>query len=724
MRSLSCVLGTLFVLVLSGQGDQALASAPAPEAMIDLVGAKGLADGAVYLDHLHFHKHTGKLKRPQWGQRRKDADGMVFRELLGIQAKLRLFTDGGEQWAVLVVRRLYSNTTLLLYWNGKLVGKVPLERQGWQAVAVPIVPLAKATQPDELRVMVRRQGSRNTQITVSSHASLLMASATLVAGKRPSLADALSVARMKTGELKLMPGQRLSYYFPLPPHTRLQISQLSGGSLNVRLATAGQKSQLLLSSTKARENVDLAIPYQRGGISRLTFDAIGSTSPVVLTWPRLDAPRGRYQFKALKKKPTNVIVYVIDSLRWDKFRIHNPKSRVQTPNLDAFFKRSVVFTNAYVQGNWSKSTAASLFTSMWPSLHQGHLAKSKLPKGVKLPQQLFKRAGFHTIGLIANGYVSERQGYHRGFDKYYNYITMKGPSRGERIFRETMAWLDKKGDKPFFLYLQTVDPHLPYRPPMKYRKLYFDFSKRPRPSLNPNNTGSVADWLQKSKKTLSPRNWEYYNALYDGEITYTDHHFGLFIAYLKKRKLLENTVIVVTSDHGEEFRDHNSVGHGHTLYDELLHVPLVIFAPGLVPEGRVVTTTTEVIDVMPTVLEMAGLRPYDKHRGKSLLPLLRGPEPLMPLAAFCAMGSLASAIMIGRYKLIRYYAWGGKDMIFDLKSDPKEQHDLSKTRPILMRYLDRYLEFWGGAHQIWSKRVHGRIGDHRTKSESQIRSAR
>lgn len=193
---------------------------------------------------------------------------------------------------------------------------------------------------------------------------------------------------------------------------------------------------------------------------------------------------------------------------------------------------------------------------------------------------------------------------------------------------------------------------------------------------------------------------------------------------MKRRKLLEDTVIVITADHGEEFRDHNSVGHGHTLYNELLHVPLIVFAPGLIPEGRVVTTTTEVIDVIPTVMALAGLKPYEKHRGDSLLELLRGPEPLLPLAAFSAMGRLASTIMIGRYKLIRYYAWGGKDMAFDLKADPKEQTDLSKTRPLLMRYLDRYLEFWGGAHQIWNKSRHGRIGDHRTRSESHMRSAR
>ncbi|MCA9521668.1 MAG: sulfatase [Myxococcales bacterium] len=683
-------------------------------ASIDLVRARGIADGAAFFQDLYFFKHVGRVKKV-WGGG-GTLDGVAYHELHHAAPELGFYVEGDERQIQLVVRRVKAETKVRLQWDGKSLGEKALA-PGWNVLvfALPADSVKKGRHT--LKLGVKSSGTGEVK-GASDRARLLVAEIHLTRGAvRPLPKDAWTWSKSSKGVLRLRAGQRLTYYFPLPVGSELSIGALRGsGTLVIRSEEESGRKRLLVEHKLPANGLKLALPHEAGKIVKLMFEANGESGVVELEHPRITAPRPAFTFKPGSVRPKNVIVYVIDSTRFDKFGFYNPKSRVKTPNFDKFIKDSVVFRRAYVQGNWSKSSAASLFTSLYPSLHHGHFKKTKLPKGVLLPQQLFKKAGFQTCGLIANGYVSERQGYNKGFDKYYNYITMRGPSRGERIFKEVIQWVDKHGSqKPFFLYLQTVDPHLPYRPPMEFRKMYFDFKKGKKPKLNPNNTGTIADWLQKHGRSLPPRDWEYYVALYDGEITYTDHYFGQFIDFLRKKKILDDTLIIVTADHGEEFKDHESVGHGHTLYDELLHVPLFIRYPKQLPRGRFINATTELIDAIPTAMQMAGVKPYVKHLGTSIYSLLTGPEPLLPSAAFSAMGNIASAIMIGGYKMIRFYKWSKKQLVFDMNVDPKEKKDVRSERPLLYRYLDGYLSVWEGAHPVWRKSEHGSIGDHEVR---------
>lgn len=685
-------------------------------AAIDLVRARGIADGLASFHDLYFFKHVGRVKKV-WGGG-GSLDGVAYHELHHTSPELNFYVNGDERQVQLVVHRVKAETKLRAQWDGKSLGEKTLG-PGWNVLSFTLPEGSMKKGRHTLKLTVRSDGSSEVK-SASDRARLLLAEIHLTRKPAHDLPkDAWTWSKLSKDVLRLRPGQRLSYYFPLPAGSELTIAALrGGGTLVVRSEDENGNKRVLVEHKLPANGLKLALPNADGKIVKLMLEA-NSDGLVELQTPRIEAPRKPFAFKPGSVRPKNVIVYVVDSTRWDKFNFLNPKTRVKTPNFDKFVKDSVVFRRAYVQGNWSKSSAASLFTSLYPSLHHGHFKKTKLPKGVLLPQQLFKKAGFKTCGLIANGYVSERQGYNKGFDKYYNYITMRGPSRGERIFKEVIQWLDKNAgpkDKPYFLYLQSVDPHLPYRPPMEYRKMYFDFSKGKKPKLNPNNTGTIADWLQKHGRSLPPRDWEYYNALYDGEITYTDHYFGQMIEFLRKKGTLDDTLIVVTSDHGEEFKDHDSVGHGHTLYDELLHVPFFIRYPKQLPRGRFIDTTTELIDAIPTVMQMAGLKPYDKHLGTSLFKLLTGPEPILAHAAFSAMGNIASTMMIGNYKLIRFYKWSKKHFVFDLKLDPKEKKDVRSERPLLYRYLDGYLSVWEGAHPVWKKGVWGSIGDHEVRN--------
>jgi len=205
--------------------------------------------------------------------------------------------------------------------------------------------------------------------------------------------------------------------------------------------------------------------------------------------------------------------------------------------------------------------------------------------------------------------------------------------------------------------------------------------------------------------------WEFYKALYLGEIATTDHYLAELLDWLEAESLLDETLYMLTSDHGEEFKDHDSVGHGHTLYQELLHVPLLLRWPALGLAGHRVRTAVEAIDIGPTLLAAAGIEAPDRWQGASLLPLLRAPEPPMPRAAFAEMGGIATSAWLPPYKLIRYHAWGGKDLLFDLSSDPGEKENLAKRSPMAMKLMGRHLEIFEGVRGTWRKPVDGALGD-------------
>jgi arylsulfatase A-like enzyme len=182
-----------------------------------------------------------------------------------------------------------------------------------------------------------------------------------------------------------------------------------------------------------------------------------------------------------------------------------------------------------------------------------------------------------------------------------------------------LEWLDSRPqDKPFFLYVHTIDPHVPYKPPEHFLNMYdsapysgvVDFKR----------DGTLLENIKIGRTKLNARDKEHLVALYDAEISYHDAHFASMIEGLERRGLSDNTMIVITADHGEEFWDHGSVGHGHSVYDELLHVPLVVKVPGITQQTTAVTDAVGLVDVLPTVLDVLGQPVPDHLAGHSFLP--------------------------------------------------------------------------------------------------------
>lgn len=385
-------------------------------------------------------------------------------------------------------------------------------------------------------------------------------------------------------------------------------------------------------------------------------------------------------------RPRNVLMVLVDTLRADRLSPYNPETRVQTPGLDAFVESASTFAHAHSQENWTKPSVATLLSGLMPWEHTATGQSSVVPRSVELLPEVLQAQGFATASFISNGYVSDRFGFDQGWDTYRNYLREGRRNRAENVAADVLGWLDQRTDEePFFAYVHTIDPHVPYRPPQRFLELYGDSSYRGPVDFRLDST--LLENVKLGRVRLNPRDREHLQALYDGEITYHDVHFRAILDGLERRGVADDTLVVVTSDHGEEFWDHGSVGHGHSVYEELLHVPLFVKLPGA--PARRVEASVGLVDVMPTILEALGIDAPDEMSGRSFLAELRGAGDDAPRASVSGFMENWRTVTDSRFKLIVRPRRAGQ--LYDLKEDPNETDDLAEASPWTVRYLREQL---------------------------------
>jgi choline-sulfatase len=411
---------------------------------------------------------------------------------------------------------------------------------------------------------------------------------------------------------------------------------------------------------------------------------------------RIAPPR----IQAASRTPKNAIVLLVDTERADKLTAYG-KTRVKSPAFDRFITESTLFERCQSTSNWTKPACASVLTGLFPDSHKARGHSSRLGASVKMASEMFGAAGYATGAFIANGYLAAEFGFNRGWTQYVNFIRENKPSVAENVFKNAYAFIDAqvKAGKPFFTYIQTIDPHVPYDPPAEDLKLY-DAQPYEGP-VSPRSTGDLLESFKQKRVVLEPRDRAHLEALYDGEVTYHDRHFGRFLDMLVKAKLLDDTIIVVCADHGEEFFEHESVGHGHTLYQELLHVPLCIRAPGLVPAGKRVPEDVNLSDILPTVLAALGQQPVKGVEGRDLLPAAQGASPSPIGAAFSSFFSEADDRNL--QWAARHGDWKIKmrgpvnTFLHNLAEDPREMTDADERYPVALRAMRILLSQFVGA---------------------------
>ncbi|MDJ0766171.1 MAG: sulfatase [Myxococcota bacterium] len=396
------------------------------------------------------------------------------------------------------------------------------------------------------------------------------------------------------------------------------------------------------------------------------------------------------------KKPNHVILIVVDTLRADHVSALG-YSRATTPALTHLAKTEAVrFARAYAPSSWTLPSTISLFTSLHPHQHQVEDRGKRLHPEVPTLAGAFSTAGWRSAAFITHIYASSRFGCHAGFDEFHelsiDWQYREGKQlRADELNREVLPWLTKNKDTRFLAYLHYFDPHWDYDPPPPFHRRFTD------PTYRGPATGTwrfIKPFISK-RRQMSNEDLAHVVALYDGEIAYTDHHLEQLFAHMKRLGIWDDALVVVLSDHGEEFQDHGSMHHIRTLYEEVLHVPLLI----KLPSGKksiqrpIVPERVRTLDVGPTLLELAGIDPMPTAQGESLLPLIHRRGSYRDVfARTMRHKSDAMALIHRTHKLI--VPFGRKKtlpQLYNLVSDPKESKNLISRHPDLYDRLETRL---------------------------------
>ncbi|HJQ84159.1 MAG TPA: sulfatase [Candidatus Binatia bacterium] len=323
----------------------------------------------------------------------------------------------------------------------------------------------------------------------------------------------------------------------------------------------------------------------------------------------------------------NILVIVIDTLRADHVGWVNG-DRELTPFLDTLAARAGVFARAYSPSSWTGPAVASLLTSRYQSQHGISSVFAVLAERERTLPEILRKHGWATGGFSANPLLTAEQGFGQGFDRY-DFRPAEGSGmwmrkeRGEDLNEKALAWLDGlPAGSPAFLYLQYMEPHFPYTPPeeLKWKTL----GRRGNPWDLLRTLGAMLRDPQRWKKP-DPEGLVVMEALYEAEIMALDARLRELFAALDARGFLRNAIVVITSDHGEELGDHGDLGHGKTLYEEVVRIPLLVLVPGQMLRVDV-QDVVSLVDIAPTILDLAGILRPAQHEGRSLARLVQPPS--------------------------------------------------------------------------------------------------
>lgn len=389
----------------------------------------------------------------------------------------------------------------------------------------------------------------------------------------------------------------------------------------------------------------------------------------------------------------NVILIVVDTLRYDHLGFAGYE-RPTSPALDRLAATALSFERAYSQAPWTSPSVAALLTSRTPGeLGYGpSRTPARLADRTLLLPELMREAGYDTGAVVSHTYVGRALGFDQGWDSFdednaRGHEHVSSPS----VLRKATAFLDAHEQRPFFLFVHFFDPHFNY-----VQHDGFDFDPRYDGTLQ---SGESYGELQRRAGQLDARDRDHLRALYDSEIRFTDEHVGRLLDELRARGLYDDAVIVFTADHGEAFLDRPDgwIGHGITLYDELIHVPLLIKPAGFDPaQGRTVRAPVGLIDVLPTLAQELDLElPADHRLEGRALPLgdaVVGEHPPV-FSETKARGHWLQSVVAGEHKLI-VDRHDDTAALFNLVKDPGETVDLGAAQPDEARPLRDALDAW------------------------------
>jgi arylsulfatase A-like enzyme len=415
-----------------------------------------------------------------------------------------------------------------------------------------------------------------------------------------------------------------------------------------------------------------------------------------------------FSANALRRDATgrpNIILISLDALRVDHLGCYG-YSRDTSPEMDRLAESGVRFDWAICQAPTTLPSHMSTLTSFYPTVHGVKMGRRLAGWRLTLAEYL-RENGYRTAGCTGGGYMRASYGFGQGFELYDDAY-----KSSKRSLPKIMHWLDTGlADGPFFLLFHTYDIHSPYNSPEPWKEMFTD----PDYDGDFQPSSSELERVRKQVESnparghgLSQEDIDFIVSRYDAGIRWVDHWIGRLVRGLDERGLLESTWIVITADHGEEFTEHGAFLHGK-LYLTCAHVPLIISGPGAERERRTIPEIVELIDLMPTFLDLAGIAPVDTLQGRSLLPLINGVETDWDNLAFSehhTKGGRRSVVSPALHILTSLEH--GEVEVYDYRADPMEQSQLDDpSRAGEVRDLFTLLQEWSRTQILLSERQGG-----------------
>lgn len=460
-----------------------------------------------------------------------------------------------------------------------------------------------------------------------------------------------------------------------------------------------------------------------------------------------------------------VLLYVLDALRADHLGCYGYR-RDTSPSIDRLAAEGIVFDNCFTSSTWTRPVAATLLSGAYPSVHGACGRRDGFDSNLARMPEVFRESGHRTLGVTAMGNLAGELGFARGFDQYVDLFSAPSivarrtvckarkeglpvsPRRriglplAEDINEALFPWIAEHRASDTFCFAWSIETHVPYAAPARFRR--FSSLDPVRPYAGQRRDIRSADRADRERIIN----------LYDDEIVYSDHCIGELVAYLKEHRLYDDSLIVITADHGDAFFEHGTYAHDHAPYEELVHVPLIMKLPYSRHSGRRVRALVELVDVFPTLVSVTGRSLPEAARcflqGHDLMPVVEGNVRQVRRWAFSETQSLPfkngyQSVRTGRWKYIRrrspprtirtllntllyiarrrmlievlrhrrhflrrQYAVP-EQMLFDLRYDPAEKRNLVAERPRTVAHLSRVLGQWQGRNTELAARA-GSLG--------------
>lgn len=674
-----------------------------------------LRDGAVIVDLglENARKHIAIGRQDQWklGASAHERTGGV---VVGRTASLDIPLDGDLSPAVhagdeehsglamaVTLHTLVPKQSVTVLWNERVLAHLTLS-EGWERRTLSLPPDLVRPGDNRLRLHFRRTGPWEDvpsvaaivqHVAVGTHARIT----------DPPPEDEGPAYRVEASldgvtRLHVLGGTALAYYVVPPPRGKLRIDARGHGAIDVRASTtadheAGRPLTVLLDEPlrATGHKAELDLTGWGSAPVRIEVRVRGSGEDTVATVSRLAIASPRtLPVDRMPRKPRDLVVLSVEGLRGDALRADKTPA---LPQIEALMERGLVFERAYALSPQAVPSHAAWLSSVIPPVHLT-VRGTFVADGQTLVPELLSRAGYFRVLMTSNEYVNLERGLWQGFDSMKILGELSEDQHAEAVVAAGLEALRPRRQR-WFLLANVNDPQAPYDPP---RDLLRGL-ERPLTAPLPHHTHIWVGRVKMGKAVPDEAQLEYIRRLYRGELQVVDRALESLRTGLEEPERFDDAIVVLVGVHGEEFLEHGGAGHGRTLFEESIHVPLVIHAPAVLAPGRV-TTPIDLLDLGPTLADLVGATAPDNWQGESLLPLSNDPQP-PPRLVVAYLGDGSRAAVVGDYKLIM--GAGGNERFFDLSEDPGERDDRLDTGGVALRVVRGALAWQVANEQRWRR---------------------